>query len=38
MPAWEGILNDEEIYESISFFQSKWSNDTYNAWLKRNGG
>ena len=38
MPAWESILNDEEIYESISFFQSKWSDDTYNAWLQRNGG
>ncbi|BCE00779.1 c-type cytochrome [Marinicellulosiphila megalodicopiae] len=36
MPAWESILNDEQIYEAISFFQSKWNDDTYAAWLKRN--
>ncbi len=30
-------LNDEEIISVIAYFQSKWSNDIYKAWVERGG-
>ena len=36
MPPFEAVLNDSEIDAIISFFQSKWSNQIYDAWEKRN--
>ena len=37
MPAFAGKLNDDEIYAAIAYFQSKWRDDIYNAWEKRDG-
>lgn len=37
MPAFKDKLNDKEIISVIAFFQSKWSNEIYEAWLKRGG-
>jgi len=35
MPGWEGKLNDAEINSIIAWFQSKWSDEIYAAWYKR---
>ena len=35
MPAFEGVLSPEEIDSVISFFQSKWPEDTYQRWAGR---
>ena len=35
MPAFEGVLNAEEIDSVIAFFQSKWPDDIYQRWAGR---
>ena len=35
MPAFEGILDAEEIDSVIAFFQSKWPDDTFQRWAGR---
>jgi thiol:disulfide interchange protein DsbC len=35
MPAFESTLNDEEIDAVISYFQSKWPEQTYRKWAAR---
>ena len=37
MPAFRDKLSDEEIQNAISYFQSMWSDEKYNIWIK-NGG
>jgi len=34
MPAWEGILSDDEITAVIAAFQSYWSDEVYERWLE----
>jgi len=34
MPAWKGKLSDEEIESVISWFQSKWTDQVYDAWYE----
>lgn len=38
MPPWKGKLSEEEITDVIVWFQSKWPNELYNAWTKRDHG
>lgn len=35
MPAFESKLNDDEIDAVISYFQSKWPEQTYRKWAAR---
>ncbi|MES9899911.1 MAG: cytochrome c [Sedimenticola sp.] len=35
MQAWRGKLSDDEIFSAIAWFQSKWPNEIYNTWAKR---
>ncbi len=35
MPAWGGILKDEEIRSIIAWFQSRWSDEIYIEWSRR---
>lgn len=35
MPAWAGKLTDEEIVAVIAWFQSKWPQEIYQAWVQR---
>jgi mono/diheme cytochrome c family protein/protein-disulfide isomerase len=35
MPAFEGVLDAEEIDSVIAFFQSKWPQETYQRWSGR---
>lgn len=35
MPAWKEKLSDEEMLAAIAWFQSKWSDQIYNAWMQR---
>jgi len=37
MPAFRDKLSDEEIQNTISYFQNMWSDEKYNIWIK-NGG
>lgn len=37
MPPFKGRLNEEEKEAAIAFFQSFWSDKTYEAWLGRGG-
>jgi len=37
MPPFKDKLSDEEINSVVAFFQSKWSNEIYEAWIKRGG-
>ena len=37
MPAFENILNEQEKSSVIAYFQDLWSDEIYNAWLKRGG-
>ena len=37
MPPFNDKLNDEEIKSSIVFFQNKWNDQIYNAWIERGG-
>ena len=32
MPAFKGVLNDEEIDSVIAYFQSQWSDRIYRTW------
>ena len=34
MPAWEGILSEEEITAAIAAFQSYWPDESYTRWLE----
>jgi mono/diheme cytochrome c family protein len=34
MPAWKDRLSDEEIEAIILWFQSKWPEDLYQAWVR----
>ena len=34
MPAWKEKLTDEEIIAAIAWFQSHWSEEIYEAWLR----
>jgi len=33
MPAWQGILSEDEITSAIAAFQSYWSDEIYQRWL-----
>jgi mono/diheme cytochrome c family protein len=35
MPAWKEKLSQDEIVATIAWFQSKWSEEIYLAWAKR---
>jgi mono/diheme cytochrome c family protein len=35
MPAWREKLSDEEIISAIAWFQSKWPEEIYAAWMRR---
>jgi mono/diheme cytochrome c family protein len=35
MPAWGEKLNDEEIVAVIAWFQSKWPEQIYDVWQRR---
>ena len=35
MPAWEGRLTDRDIEDIIVWFQSKWSDEIYAVWHKK---
>ena len=35
MPAFEGVLDAEEIDSVVAFFQSKWPDDLYQRWAGR---
>lgn len=35
MPAWREKLSDDEIVAAIAWFQSKWPNQIYGAWIQR---
>ena len=35
MPAWKDTLSDEEIESIILWLQSKWPEQIYQAWVKR---
>jgi mono/diheme cytochrome c family protein len=37
MPGFKEKLNDEEKLAVISYFQSFWSDEIYNAWISRGG-
>jgi mono/diheme cytochrome c family protein len=37
MPGFGAKLKDEEVFAVISYFQSFWSEEIYDAWLKRGG-
>lgn len=37
MPGFKDKLNDDEKLAVISYFQSFWSDEIYNAWLSRGG-
>ena len=37
MPGFGKKLNEKEQLGSIAFFQSKWSDKTYQGWLQRGG-
>ena len=34
MPAWEGVLSEEEINAAIAAFQSYWPDEVYQRWLE----
>jgi mono/diheme cytochrome c family protein len=34
MPAWGNTLNRDEIIAVITWFQSRWPDEVYEAWLK----
>ena len=36
MPGFEGSLSEQELEAVIAYFQSKWSDETYQVWLSRN--
>lgn len=36
MPAWKDKLTDEQITDIIAWFQSKWSDEIYAVWYRRN--
>lgn len=33
MPAWKGKLSEQDIEDIIAWFQSKWPDEIYKAWL-----
>lgn len=35
MPAWGGKLSDDEMIAAIAWFQSKWPEEIYAAWMQR---
>ena len=35
MPAWREKLSQEEIIAAIAWFQSRWPDEIYQAWAKR---
>lgn len=35
MPAWKDKLSDDEMTAAIAWFQSKWPDEIYNAWMQR---
>ena len=37
MPPFKDKLTDKEIESAIAFFQHKWSDQIYRAWIKRGG-
>lgn len=37
MPGFKDKLKDEEKLAVISYFQSLWTDEIYNAWLTRGG-
>jgi mono/diheme cytochrome c family protein len=34
MPGWKGKLGEQDVEDVIAWFQSKWPDAIYNAWLK----
>lgn len=34
MPAWKDKLSEEEVIDVIAWFQSKWSDEVYQTWVK----
>lgn len=36
MPAFKDKLDDKQTLDVIAFFQSKWDDEVYSAWLERN--
>jgi mono/diheme cytochrome c family protein len=36
MPPFRDVLSDEQILESIAWFQSQWSDDIYGQWVQIN--
>lgn len=35
MPAWQGTLSEQQISQTIAYFQSFWPEQGYQLWLKR---
>lgn len=35
MPAWREKLSDDEMVAAIAWFQSKWPDQIYDAWMQR---
>ncbi len=35
MPPWKNVLTDEEISQTIAYFQSYWPDRAYQLWLQR---
>lgn len=35
MPSWKDKLTDDEIVAAIAWFQSRWKDDIYQAWVQR---
>ena len=32
MPAWAGVLKDEDIEAALAYVQSLWPDETYKSW------
>ncbi len=37
MPAWKDKLSDQQIEAVITWLQSRWPNEVYNAWYEMHG-
>lgn len=37
MPAFNGLLSEEEIVSVIAYFQNFWRDEIYQAWIQRGG-
>ena len=36
MPAWKGKLSEQDMDDTIAWFQAKWSDEVYAAWAEIN--